>query len=208
MSDTAKHSAQNLFRIDLDREISSLPARTLQSLRELFLQLERSAVLRERTSAAMETSVSAGNPGLPSCNPAANGVMAFREMGRGVLATVKAQVRTLLIRAQEVQAVILINDWRTAGRLWAGLLNDCKMPLAELEFLEELWGIRPSRLEVDGWSLTRHRHHFVLIRAEIEIQLARRRSLLELSDAVERHLGDWLRRFEAILERLDEESLA
>jgi hypothetical protein len=208
MSDATKHSAQSPFRSNLDREVTALPARTLRSLRELFMQLERSAVLREKASpSALEGQCPAAAPAfLPT--PAGEGSnMVLRELGRSVLATAKAQVRALLTRTFEVQALVLINDWRSASRLWAALLNDCKLPLAEVDFLEELWGIRSSKLEVNGWSLTRHRHHFVLIRAEIEIQLARRRNLLELSDAVERHLGDWLRRFDAILEKLDEESL-
>jgi hypothetical protein len=208
MSDATKNSAQSPFRSNLDREVTTLPTRTLRSLRELFMQLERSAVLREKTSpAALEGQCPASAPAfLPT--PAGEGAnMPLRELGRAVLATAKAQVRALLTRTFEVQALMLINDWRSAGRLWVALLNDCKLPLAEVDFLEELWGIRSSRIEVNGWSLTRHRHHFVLIRAEIEIQLARRRNLLELSDAVERHLGDWLRRFEDILEKLDEESL-
>jgi len=83
----------------------------------------------------------------------------------------------------------------------------CKTPLFELNFLEELWGIKADRLEVEGWSLSRHWHQFVLIQAEVEIVLARRQNLMQLSDTLEAQLGTWLTRFGEILEKLDEESM-
>ena len=88
--------------------------------------------------------------------------------------------------------------------MWAELLPDCKTPLFELNFLEELWGICPDNLEAGGWSLTRHWQQFVLIQAEVEVLIARRQSLLQLSDTLEGHLGLWLKRFTDILEKLDE----
>jgi hypothetical protein len=75
-----------------------------------------------------------------------------------------------------------------------------------LNFLEELWDIRPDQLEVGGWTLVRHWQQFVLIQAEIEVLLARRQSLMHLSDIVEGHLGLWLQKFGEILEKLDEHS--
>src|SRR5581483_3052059 len=204
MADTSKHSAQSLFRMDLDADVKALPGRGLRSLLELFAHLERSAALRERSSrGALEnqTSPEPGSDKSPAALAGPSARIGLRQLGRGVLSTTRAQVRALLARTHQTQALIVINDWRTAGRLWSTLLNDCKLPIAEIDFLEQLWGLRPDRLEVNGWTLTRHRHHFVLIRAEIEIQLARRRSLLELSDAVERHLGDWLVRFGEIIDK-------
>jgi hypothetical protein len=47
-----------------------------------------------------------------------------------------------------------------------------------------------------------------LIQANVEFLLARRRSLLELSDTLERDLGQWLKRFGEIWDALDEASLA
>ncbi len=85
---------------------------------------------------------------------------------------------------------------------------DCKTPLYEISFLEDLWGFDPSSLVVNGWSVTRHRRQFVLIQADIGILLARQQSLLELSNTLERDLGCWLGHFAKILDRLDEESLA
>jgi hypothetical protein len=38
--------------------------------------------------------------------------------------------------------------------------------------------------------------------------LGRRRSLVELSDMLERDLGQWLGKFADLLEKLDEESIA
>lgn len=133
--------------------------------------------------------------------------ISYRELGRQVLGAARAQVRTLRARVQEVQTTVLINDWKKAEELWAALLADCKTPLFGLGFLEELWGIRPGQPELE-WSLTRNWHQFIIIEAEIEIHLARRQSLLELSNVLERRLGDWLRRFGEILERIDEESAA
>jgi len=132
----------------------------------------------------------------------------FRKLGRQALCAAKSQVRVLRARAQEIQSLLLINDWPVAERLWPALLLDCKTPLFVLSFLEELWEIHPDRLEFDGRALARHWHQFILVQAEVEIHLSRRQSLVELSDALEAHLGPWLKQFGEILEKLDEESVA
>jgi hypothetical protein len=45
------------------------------------------------------------------------------------------------------------------------------------------------------------------VQAEIENLLTRRQSLIELSIALEIHLGHWLDRFNDILAKIDEESM-
>jgi len=91
----------------------------------------------------------------------------------------------------------------TAPKVTINIIN-----IQESPFLEELWGICPDNLEVGGWTLTRHWQQFVLIQAEVEVLLARRQSLLQLSDTLEGHLGLWLKRFADILAKLDEKSAA
>jgi len=111
-------------------------------------------------------------------------------------------------RTQEIQSLILINNWPVADQCGPSCFRIAKRRLFELNFLEELWGISPDNLEVGGWTLTRHWQQFVLIQAEVEVLLARRQSLLQLSDTLEGHLGLWLKRFADILDKLDEKSSA
>ena len=134
--------------------------------------------------------------------------ISFRELGRQVIRAAHCQVLALQERLESVQSLVLINDWAVAERLWAKLAPDCKTPLFEMGFIEELWGIRADQLQVGGWSLTRQWQQFVLIQAEVEVLLGRRRSLVELSDMLERDLGRWLTKFVDLLEKLDEESAA
>lgn len=213
MSDTTKHSTRKPFKVDLDSEITALPGRSARSLLEIFLQMERLARRQERDAKAAQCEGGLITPQefFPKQqNLGANfgAGIHFRELGREVLSAARAQVRTLIGRAQEVQMLVLINDWSAVSRLWSGLLMDCKTPLIELNFLEELWGIRPERLEVNGWSLARLWHEFVLLRAEIEIQLARRQNLVEMSNTLERTLGEWLGHFAELLDKIDDESIA
>ncbi len=132
--------------------------------------------------------------------------VSLRELGRQVIRAAQSQVCGLQARLQQVESLVLINDWAVAEQLWAELVPDCKTPLFELSFLEELWGISPDKLPVNGSSLTRQWQEFVLLQAEFELLLGRRRSLVELSDALERDLGRWLRRFLELLGKLDEAS--
>jgi hypothetical protein len=213
MSERTKQLSGNLFQVDLDGEIVTLPWRSLKSVMGIFEHLEHVASSRERESEAV---AGRGAPERRRPKPAKGAMLEgvqsdgvrFRELGRQVIRTAQSQVRMLQARAQEVQALVLINNWTVAERLWSGLLTECKMPLFELNFLEELWGISPDHLEMEGWSLTRHWHQFVLLQAEVEIILARRQNPVELSDTLEGQLGNWLKRFGGILEKLDEESAA
>ena len=213
MSDSVNTVGKNPFLINLDGEIVTLPGKSLESMLGMFAHLENLALRRAKTqpaAAAAETAKSA--PALPKYQPFDTGEaerISFRELGRQVMRAAQIQVRTLQIRNQEIQSLVLINNWKVADELWAELLPDCKTPLFELNFLEELWGINPDQWEiVDGWSLTRHWQQFVLIQAEVEVLLARRQSVLELSDTLEGHLGLWLKRFGDILDKLDEKSAA
>jgi len=202
-----------MFKADLNAEITTLPIRTLKSVGEIFLHLENQAIRQRQNSsphwdedslAKVQELLSANQP----IEPGAFGGYCFRELGRQVLATARAQVSGLQARACEAQALILINGWKVAERIWAPLQADSKTPLYEVNFLEDLWGFDPANLIVNGWSLARHRRQFVLIQADIGILLARQHSLMELSNALERDLGCWLCHFAKILDKLDEESIA
>jgi hypothetical protein len=211
MSETAKHKSP--FRIELDGEIVTLPGRTLRSVLGMFAHLEGLAVNQEKELAeqANQKAMVKTFPSLlkrPSFDEFNLGGTSFRELGRQVVRTAKSQVRVLQTRTQEIQSLVLINNWSVAEKLWARLLPDCKTPLFALNFLEELWAIAPDALDLNGWSLAHHWHQFVLIQAQVEIILARHQNLVELSDALENQLGVWLKKFGEILERLDEESAA
>lgn len=210
MSETVKVTGPNPFLIHLDGEIATMPGRSLESMMGIFAHLESLALRRGKISGVFPGGTKpAGN--LPKSNGFAEGEVeriSFRELGRQVIRAAQTQIRFLQSRTQEVQSLILINNWAVADQLWAELLPDCKTPLFELNFLEELWGISPDHLEAGGWTLTRHWQQFVLIQAEVEVLLARRQSLLQLSDTLEGHLGLWLKRFADILNKLDEKSAA
>jgi hypothetical protein len=213
MSGRTKQRVRKLFRTDLDSEIMTLPGRGLKSVLGLFAHLENLAKRPEAD--AMPTLKGPGHwkplsdvlASQPPGQPGAEGI-SFRELGRQVIRAAQSQVRALQERLEQVQSVILINNWAVAERLWSKLVPDCKTPLFEIGFVEELWGISADALRVEGWSLTQQWQQFVLIQAEVEVLLGRRRSLVELSDTLERDLGRWLRKFMDLLEKLDEESAA
>jgi hypothetical protein len=213
MSDTVKRRRNQAFRMDLDRQIVALPGRSLNSIMGLLAHLEGLAIRKERATQAVTSQGQSAKtwPTTPKPLPfdeVRPEGLCLRDLGRQLIRAARSQVQVLRARTQEIQALVLINGWTVAERLWAELLPECKTPLFELNFLEELWGINPERLEVDGWTLTRHWHQFVLIQAEVEILLGRRQNPVQLSDALEGHLGGWLERFDEILEKLDEESVA
>jgi hypothetical protein len=213
MSGRTKHRVRKLFRIDLDGEIITLPGQGLKSMLGFFAHLESLARRTESNAAPALKGAGPGKafPGLWT-EAATGGQMgeriSFRELGRQVIRAAQCQVRALQERLEAVQSLVLINDWAVAEHLWAKLAPDCKTPLFEMGFIEELWGISADQLQVDGWSLTRQWQQFVLIQAEVEVLLGRRRSLVELSDMLERDLGRWLGKFVNLLEKLDEESAA
>jgi hypothetical protein len=213
MSGRTKQRVRKLFRIDLDSDIIALPGRGLKSVLGLFAHLENLARRTETVATPAFKGMGKGKT-LPVMlgDPPAEGQMAerisFRELGRQVIRAAHCQVRALQERLEAVQSLVLINDWAVAERLWAKLAPDCKTPLFEMGFIEELWGISADQLQVGGWSLTRQWQQFVLIQAEVEVLLGRRRSLVELSDMLERDLGRWLGKFVDLLEKLDEESAA
>jgi len=205
MSDTKQISAK-LFQVNLDGEIIALPWRSLKSVLGILEHFESLAKCQERNYGAVLKKRPAARDSSKTPKRQSEATC-YRELGRQVIRTAKSQVRVLQGRTLEVQSLVLINNWGVAERLWTELLMGCKTPLFELNFLEELWGIKADRLEVEGWSLSRHWHQFVLIQAEVEIVLARRQNLMQLSDTLEAQLGTWLARFGEILEKLDEESL-
>jgi hypothetical protein len=208
----AKKRTKPIFKADLNAEITTLPIRTLKSVADIFVHLENQALRQRRDCGSLweDESLAKVQEMLSAHQPIEAGAFGgyrFRELGRQVLATARAQVSALQARTCEIQALILINGWKTAERLWLPLQAECKTPLYEVNFLEDLWGFDPGNLIVNGWSFGRHRRQFVLIQADIGILLARQHSLMELSNALERDLGCWLGQFAKILDKLDEESL-
>ena len=206
----ARPTARIFFRTDLDAKVPALPGRSAKSVLGLFAHLEGLA----RRHEGFETILKKSGPGRArravvknvSAEETLQAPISFRDLGRAVIRAAQSQLAGLQHRLCEVQSLVLINNWAVADRLWAGLLPDCKTPLYEIGFVEELWGLNPDELVSEGWSLTRQWHEFVLIQAEFEILLGRRRSLVEFSDALERDLGRWLSKFGEFLEILDEAS--
>ncbi|HEX3799036.1 MAG TPA: hypothetical protein VH413_10075 [Verrucomicrobiae bacterium] len=211
MGDVVQSPVKKLFREDLDAEIVNLPGRSLEAMLGMFAHLESLALRRAKIPSLFSTGDSSKHPAVPRRQSLDEGKMeriSFRELGRQVIRAAQGQVQGIELRAVEMQALVLINEWPIAEKLWAELLTDCKTPLFELNFLEELWGICPEQFEAVGGSLIRHWQQFVLLQAEVEVLLARRQSLLRLSDTLDGHLSPWLKQFSDILEKLDEKSLA
>jgi len=207
MSSVITKEAKPPFRVDLDSEITIWPGGSLQSLSAIFVHLEKMAARQHREAASIWENENvaklhdllSGNHQMEA-GPRAG--LSFRDLGRQILETAKAQVEALQIRAHEVQSLLLINDWPVAKRLWPPLQAECRTPLYELNFLEDLWGFDPSQLAANS----RHRRQFVLIQADVRMLLARQESLLDLSNTLERDLGCWLTHFGKILQKLDDES--
>jgi hypothetical protein len=209
MSSITNKLSKPSFRVDLDSEITTWPGSSLQSLAAVFVHLEKLAIRQNRNAASLwENENVAKLHELLSGSRLPDAVgqphLTFRDLGRQILETAKAQVQVLQGRAQEVQSLILINDWPVAKRLWPPLQSECRTPLYELNFLEDLWGFDSAQ----STASARHRRQFVLIQADVRMLLARQESLLELSNALERDLGCWLAYFCKILDKLDEESMA
>jgi hypothetical protein len=194
----------------LDSDIVALPGRSLKSFLGLFAHLEN---LSKGQNLACHSVLKQLEPARAGASSAASWAEAalrervnYRELGRQVIRAAQGQVRSLQQRLEEVKSLVLINDWAVAERLWSDMVPECKTPLFEMSLLEELWGVNPDQFQVGGWTLTRQWHEFVLLQAQFEILLGRRRSLVEFSDALERELGGWLSWFGDLLEKLDEAS--
>lgn len=209
MSSVTNKQVKPPFRADLDSLITTWPGGSLQSLSAIFVHLEKMALRQNREANSMwenENVVKlhdllAGNHLMELGRHAG---LRFRDLGRQILETAEAQVQVLQDRAHEVQSLLLINDWPVAKRLWPPLQAECRTPLYELNFLEDLWGFDQAQMTANS----RHRRQFVLIQAEVRMLLARQESLLDLSNTLERDLGCWLTHFGKILQKLDEESLS
>lgn len=208
MSSIFNKQAKPPFRVDLDDEITAWPGSSLQSLSAIFVHLEKMAVRQNRKATIWENESVAKLHELLSgsqlLEPGPHGGLRYRDLGRQIIETAQAQVQVLQNRAHEVQSLLLINDWPVAKRLWLALQAECRTPLYELNFLEDLWGFNP----LQRGASSRHRRQFVLIQAEVRMLLARQESLLDLSNTLERDLGCWLTHFGKILQDLDEQSLA
>jgi len=209
MSSVTNKPAKPAFRVDLDSEITTWPGSSLQSLSAIFVHLEKMAVRQNREAGSIWENENVAKlhellSGSQLLEAGPHGGLRYRDLGRQIIETAKAQVQVLQNRAHEVQSLLLINDWPVAKRLWLGLQAECRTPLYELNFLEDLWGFEQPHMAANS----RHRRQFVLIQADVRMLLARQESLLDLSNTLERDLGCWLTHFGKILQNLDEESLS
>lgn len=209
MSSVTNKQAKPSFRVDLDGEITSWPGSSLQSLSAIFVHLEKMAVRQNREAGSIWENENVAKlhellSGNQLLDPGPHGGLRYRDLGRQIIETAKAQVQVLQNRAHDVQSLLLINDWPVAKRLWLPLQAECRTPLYELNFLEDLWGFDQPQMAANS----RHRRQFVLIQADVRMHLARQESLLDLSNTLERDLGCWLTHFGKILQKLDEESLS
>ena len=209
MSSVTNKQAKSPFRVDLDGPITSWPGSSLQSLSAIFVHLEKTALRQNCQAGAMWENESVGKlhdmlSGTHLLEPGRRSGLRFRDLGRQIIETASAQVQVLQQRAHEVQSLLLINDWPVAKRLWPPLQAECRTPLYELNFLEDLWGFDPAQIAANS----RHRRQFVLIQTDVRMLLARQESLLDLSNTLERDLGCWITHFGRILRKLDEESLS
>jgi hypothetical protein len=213
MSEKTKQIEDLPFRVDLDSEIRTMSGRCLRSLLGLFAHLENLGMCQKQYSHSIPPRNRASKSQVVSAQsqqtaPTRLKRPCFRELGRRVLGAAKSQVQVLQVRIEEIQFLVLINDWSAADQLWSEFLPDCRTPLFMLSFLEELWEINPGQLKSNSHALARHWHQFILIQAEVENLLSHRQSRLELSNALELHLGAWLEGFGKLLEKLDEDSIA
>ena len=209
MSSVINKPAKPSFRVDLDGEITAWPGGSLQSLSAIFVHLEKMAVRQNRETGSIWENENIAKlhellSGKPLVEPGQPAGLCFRDLGRQIIETAKAQVQVLQNRTHEVQSLLLINDWPVAKRLWPPLQAECRTPLYELNFLEDLWSFDQSQKA----AASRHRRQFVLIQAEVRMHLARQESLLDLSNTLEQDLGCWLAHFGKMLLKLDEESMS
>jgi hypothetical protein len=208
MSSVINKQARPPFRVDLDSPITTWPGSSLQSLSAIFVHLEKMAHRQNREAVSIWENENVAKlhemlSGSHLMEPGQFAGLRYRDLGRQILETAGAQVRVLEDRAHEVQSLLLINDWPVAKRLWPPLQAECRTPLYELNFLEDLWGFDPAQMAANS----RHRRQFVLIQTDVRMHLARQESLLDLSNVLERDLGCWLAHFGKILQKLDEDSL-
>jgi hypothetical protein len=209
MQEMHKNSRKLAFRVDLDSRITMLSDGSMKSVLGLLAHLETLAgsggkspfILPEKEDLKRAFGLLAHS----QLEPTQQG-LSFRQLGRQIIRTARAHIRLLQTYTESMQLLVLINDWKTARRFWAELLPEFRTPLLELNFLEELWGIRPEQVEAEGVTLALHWQQFVLLQSEMEDLLKRRQSIVELSDFIEGPLGSWLVRFDGIMEKLDETS--
>lgn len=212
MRETGKNRANSFFRTNLDDKVTVLSEESMRSVMGLLTHLESRArkeeksafILPEKSDLKKAFHLLAEKNLLPYRKQEA---LTFRELGRQLIRTAGAQVRLLRAYSENLQLLVLINNWRTAEALWLELLPELQTPLLELNLLKELWGVNPEWVGSGGVSLTLHQQQFVLIQSEMDDVLRHRQSLVELSDFIEGPIGKWLLRFDRVLGELDEMSV-
>jgi hypothetical protein len=204
-----KNGRKSAFSVDLDARITVLSDGGMKSVMGLLAHLESLAsnggkspfILPEKEDLKRAFNLLAHS----QLEPTHQG-LSFRQLGCQIIRTARAHIRLLQTYTESMQLLVLINDWKTARRFWAELLPEFRTPLLELNFLQELWGIFPEKVEAEGVTLALHWQQFVLLQSEMEDLLKRRQCIVELSEFIEGPLGSWLVRFDGIMERLDESS--
>ena len=150
MPGRTKTAVRSVFRTNLDCEISALPGRSWQSALGLFAHLENlsqrrgpdlQSVLRQLSRPRGRVLAGRGR----RVEEAGERRVSYREVGRQVVRAAQAQVRNLQEKLERAQSLVLINEWAVAERLWSELVPECKTPLFEVSFLEELWGLNPDQ---------------------------------------------------------------
>ena len=125
MSESLKSADKNLFLIDLDGEIITLPGKSLESMTGMFAHLESLALRREKKFRALPLVNSPScRCGAPKYQPFESGEVeriSFRELGRQVIRAAQGQIRVLQSRTLELQSLILINNWPVAEQLVGGI---------------------------------------------------------------------------------------
>src|SRR5579864_7574119 len=131
MSSVTNKPSRSPFRVDLDSPITTWPGCSLQSLSAIFVHLEKSAIRQNRNSNSVWENESVARlhellSGSQFREPGPNGGLCFRDLGRQIIDTARAQVEVLQNRAHEVQSLLLINEWPVAKRLWPPLQAECR----------------------------------------------------------------------------------
>src|SRR5208283_1171661 len=106
MSSITSKQAKPPFRVDLDSEITTWPGSSLQSLAAVFVHLEKLAIRQNRNATSFWENENVAKlhellSGSKLAETGHNGGLCFRELGRQIIETAKAQVQVLQTRAQD-----------------------------------------------------------------------------------------------------------
>jgi hypothetical protein len=135
--------------------------------------------------------------------PARRGAPDEARLRRALVRSLHARLAMVHRRIQEVQWLVLINDWPTVERLWIELAADLRTPLLELNFLAELVLSRLHQIRVEGHAFTDVLGYIEVLKAEVATLLARQRDVVELSSLLDYQMAPQIVRLQRFLERLE-----